>query len=271
MYSLILKYAYHMKDVHSTKSKKYIDINEVGVRDMLFPISIKGRDGLVRGVIAKMRLSVDLSNYQKGAHMSRFLEVINTFEHKIINEDETMYSMLKSIKRALQSNEAHIHISFPFYMQKEAPVSKKSSLMTYTCALGGTIDSQDRIRLCTKMRIPISTVCPCSKEISEEGAHNQRGEVRLNIDTDQLISLEDLINLVEAEGSQHVYPLLKRVDEKEVTESMFRNPKFVEDVVRGVALKLNKDKRIKNFNISCTNYESIHSHNVYAKIRNMSK
>jgi len=260
-----------MKDIHITKNKKFIDIDEVGVSDVLFPITIRDKSGECRQVTANIKLSVDLSNGQKGTHMSRFLEAINRFAEHTFNEGEVIKLLLQDIKNSFHSNTAVAELSFTFFIPKEAPVSKKCSLMGYACALGGKIDRDDIITLSTKVCAPISTVCPCSKEISSIGAHNQRGQVELSITSKEPVCLEDLISLIERGGSERVYPLLKRVDEKRVTERMFKNPKFVEDVVRDIARKLKKDKRIIDFNMHCTNFESIHQHNVYAKISMSSK
>ena len=239
----------------------------MGVCDVSFPLSINERGGKTQQVVASIKISVDLSNQQKGAHMSRFLEVINNFGAQTVNDGDAVSALLWNTKQALQSESAHAELSFIFFISKEAPVSKKRGLMGYRCILGGQINAADEIALFVKVFVPVSTVCPCSKEISSQGAHNQRGEVALHVTIDYPICLEDLIDVVEKQGSHHVYPLLKRIDEKEVTERMFSNPKFVEDVVRDISLQIQKDPRIKNFHVECTNFESIHQHNIFAKIK----
>jgi GTP cyclohydrolase I len=174
--------------------------------------------------------------------------------------------VLTQMKQHLKAASAHLELSFPYFIEKRSPVSKSPGLMDYNCSIVGASDPEDNIDLMTEVVVPISSVCPCSKEISEGGAHNQRGEVRLATRFKRFIWLEDMIELVESCASCEVYSILKRVDEKEVTEKGFDNPKFVEDIVRDVAHELKQDPNITWFSVSAENFESIHNHSAYAQI-----
>ena len=170
------------------------------------------------------------------------------------------------MKKDLSAASAHIEVTFPYFVDKKAPVSNSPGLMDYTCSFVGSSDSQGKIDLVSEVIVPITSVCPCSKEISDGGAHNQRGKVRLCTRFKKFIWIEDMIELVEECASCDVYSVLKRIDEKCVTEKGFSNPKFVEDIVRDIAEKLKKDDNITWFSVSAENYESIHNHSAYAHI-----
>lgn len=174
--------------------------------------------------------------------------------------------ILGEMKRHLNAASAHIEVIFPYFIEKKAPVSQSPGLMDYTCKIIGSSDSEGKVDLISEVIVPISSVCPCSKEISETGAHNQRGEVRMSTRFKKFIWIEDMIEIVEKSASCEVFSILKRIDEKYVTEKGFGNPKFVEDIVRDIAGKLKQDDNITWFSVSAENFESIHNHNAYALI-----
>lgn len=242
-------------------------IKKVGVSEVFLPIYVSDKKNKKQQVVARIKMSTDLSPEVRGTHMSRFLEAINAYQGYNFDTG-SITNMLKEIKSKLRVSEANIEVAFTYFIEKIAPVSKRKFLMNYQCKIIGKILKNNRILKELEVQVPISSVCPCSKAISKEGAHNQRGLVTVNVTTSEFIWLEDLIELAENGASGILYPILKRTDEKYVTEKMFDNPKFAEDIVRDVVLSLKKDKRIINFSIRCTNYESIHNHNVYAKITN---
>jgi GTP cyclohydrolase I len=207
---------------------------------------------------------VDLPHEYKGTHMSRFVEMLHLFRSEVSLKNISV--ILGEMKKHLDAASAQIEVTFPYFIEKKSPVSHSPGLMDYSCSFIGSSDPHDKIDLVSIVVVPISSVCPCSKEISKAGAHNQRGQVRLNTRFHKFIWIEDMIELVESCASCEVYSVLKRVDEKHVTEKGFTNPKFVEDIVRDVAEKLKKDKNITWFSVSAENFESIHNHSAYASI-----
>jgi GTP cyclohydrolase I len=207
---------------------------------------------------------VDLPHEYKGTHMSRFVEMLHLLRPEV--SLEKFSAILESMKKHLNAASAHLEMTFPYFIEKKAPVSTAPGLMDYTCRIIGLSDPKGRVDLISEVVVPISSVCPCSMEISDHGAHNQRGEVRLSTRFKKFIWMEDMIELVEASASSEVYSVLKRVDEKCVTERAFANPKFVEDIVRDVAKKLRSDRNITWFSVSAENFESIHNHSAYASI-----
>jgi GTP cyclohydrolase I len=207
---------------------------------------------------------VDLPHEFKGTHMSRFVELLHLLRPEV--SLKKFSAILENMKKHLNAASAHLEMTFPYFIEKKAPVSTAPGLMDYTCRIIGSSDPEGRVDLISEVVVPISSVCPCSMEISEHGAHNQRGEVRLSTRFKKFIWMEDMIELVEASASSDVYSVLKRVDEKCVTERAFANPKFVEDIVRDVAKKLRADRNITWFSVSAENFESIHNHSAYASI-----
>jgi len=254
-----------MKDIHNRKNNRRLNIKEVGVSNIILPIFILDKKNQRQQIIANIKTSVNLSKEKRGIHTSRFLEVINNYQNCNFDNNSAV-DMLQEIKNKLGGSEANIEISFIYFIEKVAPISQKKFLMGYKCKMISRILGNNKIFKGLEVKVPVSAVCPCSKEISRIGAHNQRGLITINVATSVFIRLEDLIELAENSASGILYPILKRVDEKYVVEKMFNNPRFVEDIVREVALNLKKDKRIVNFSVECVNYESIHNHNVYAKI-----
>jgi GTP cyclohydrolase IB len=253
-----------MKDIQSQRDYRNIPINKVGIKNIHYPITVLDRRNTVQNTVATINMYVDLPHKYKGTHMSRFVELLHLFRPEVSLKN--IAAILNQMKKHLNAESAHIEATFPYFIEKKAPVSKSPGLMDYTCRIIGSSHPGNKIDIISEVIVPISSVCPCSKEISEKGAHNQRGEVRLSTRFKKFIWMEDMIELVENSASCDVYSVLKRVDEKEVTEKAFSNPKFVEDIVRDIAEKLNKDDNITWFSVSAENFESIHNHNAYAHI-----
>lgn len=249
-----------MKDIQNSFDNRNVSIDKVGVKNVRYPIVVDDRTNISQNTIAELDIYVDLPHNHRGTHMSRFLEVLNEFHlnHFISNLSE----FLLRIKEKLESETAYVNIRFPYYIKKQAPVSKKESLLFYDCIFEASY--KEKYELIIGVEVPITTLCPCSKEISKYGAHNQRSVVRIEVKYDEFVWLEELIDLVESAASCQIYPLLKRPDEKYVTEKAYENPMFVEDMVREITTKISKDKRITAFKIESENFESIHSHNAFA-------
>jgi GTP cyclohydrolase I len=251
-----------VKDVQRRRDRRGIEIDMVGVRDIRYPIMVLDKAHGVQHTIAKVNMYVKLPHRFKGTHMSRFIEVLNLYRNEI--NIKSFPSILGELKRRLNAKTAHVEFTFPYFIRKAAPVSGQVGLMEYGCKVHGFSDTN--VRLVAEVRAPVTTLCPCSKEISERGAHNQRGNVTVAVTFNSLIWFEDLIRMIEQAGSCEIYSLLKREDEKFVTERAYRHPKFVEDVVREVAAKLLKDPKITWFSVSAESQESIHNHNAYAYV-----
>ena len=256
-----------MEDVQNLKDHRNIDIDQVGVKGIRYPITVLDKNMGEQQTVAKINMYVNLPRYYKGTHMSRFVEILNEHSRRISLQN--FFEILEEMKDRLNAESAHIEITFPYFINKSAPVSGSQGLMEYECTFRGSLgNTSDRVIM---IQVPISTLCPCSKEISEYGAHNQRGEVRLQLRFKRFVWIEDLIKLVEESASSDVYSVLKREDEKYVTEKAYDNPMFVEDVVRDIAQKLNADPNITWFAVESENFESIHNHNAYAYIEKHKK
>lgn len=251
-----------MKDIQSLRDYRNIDIDKVGVKDIRYPIVVLDRTNGVQHTIANINMYVDLPRHFKGTHMSRFIEILNEYRREITIEN--FPRILEKMKERLNANSAHLEVEFPYFMEKEAPVSKARSLMEYRCRFIGTLKEKKDIVL--EILVPIATLCPCSKEMSERGAHNQRGVVRVALRFKGFVWIEEIIEIVEGCASSPVYALLKREDEKFVTEYAYDHPMFVEDVVREIALRLSANKRISWFRVEAENWESIHNHSAYAAL-----
>ncbi len=253
-----------MKDVQSERDHRNIPIDKVGIKNLRYPIRVKDRRDGSQSTIASINMYVDLPHKYKGTHMSRFVEMLHLLKPEIsLNKFSVL---LEAMKQNLNAASAHIEISFPYFIEKQAPVSNAPGLMDYNCRIIGSSNSRNEIDLISEVNVPITSVCPCSKEISDFGAHNQRGSVQLQTRFKRFIWLEDMIELVEGCASCDVFSVLKRVDEKNVTERGFANPKFVEDVVRDISERLIADDNIIWFSVSAENYESIHNHSAFAHI-----
>ncbi len=251
-----------MRDIQSTRDHREIDIDRVGVKGISYPITVLDKDMGKQQTIASINMYVNLPRLYKGTHMSRFVEILN--EHSRSISLQNIPVILGEMKKRLDAESAHIEVTFPYFIKKAAPVTGAEGLMEYKCTFKGTLNNGSDLIVC--INVPVCTVCPCSKEISEYGAHNQRGEVRLQVRFKKFVWIEDLIKLVEECASCDIYSVLKREDEKYVTEKAYENPRFVEDVVREIALRLNNDPNITWYAIESENFESIHNHNAYAYI-----
>ena len=251
-----------MEDIQNHKDSRNIDIDHVGVKGIRYPITVLDKDMGEQQTVAEINMYVNLPRYYKGTHMSRFVEILNEHSRRISIRNVT--AILEEMKERLDAESAHMEIIFPYFIEKAAPVTGIKGLMEYKCAFKGSLN--DGSDLVLMIYVPISTLCPCSREISDFGAHNQRGEVRLQVRFKKFVWIEDLIKLVELSASVDVYSILKREDEKYVTEKAYQNPMFVEDIVRDIAVKLKKDPNITWFAVESENFESIHNHNAYAYI-----
>ncbi len=253
-----------MKDVQREPDHRNIPIDKVGIKNLRYPIRVKDRRDGFQNTIASINMYVDLPKEYKGTHMSRFVEMLHLLKPEISLKQFSV--LLEAMKKTLDAASAHIEVNFPYFIEKQAPVSQAPGLMDYNCRITGSSNSNNEIDLISEVNVPITSVCPCSKEISDEGAHNQRGIVRLQTRFKKFIWLEDMIELVESCASCDVFSVLKRVDEKRVTERGYANPKFVEDVVRDISERLMADANITWFSVSAENFESIHNHSAYAHI-----
>lgn len=252
-----------MKDVQNERDYRNQEIQKVGIRGIKYPITVLDKEQGYQHTVATVNMYVDLPRYLKGTHMSRFVEILNKYRGQIgIKELE---SILYEMKNKLKAKSAYIEIKFPYFLEKKAPVTGVKGYMEYLCCFYAS-SNHSKIDLCVEVNVPINTVCPCSKAISRFGAHNQRGVVRLKVKFKKLIWIEDLIKLVEESVSSDVYTILKRPDEKYITEKSYDNPMFVEDVVREIAIKLKQDPNVTWFSVEAENFESIHNHNAYAYI-----
>jgi len=251
-----------MEDIQNHKDSRNIDIDQVGVKGIKYPITVLDKDMGKQQTVAEINMYVSLPRYYKGTHMSRFVEILNQHSRSISLENFS--NILQEMKDRLDAESAHMEISFPYFINKPAPVTGIEGLMEYRITFKGSL--KEGSDLIIMIHVPISTLCPCSKEISEFGAHNQRGEVRLQVRFKKFVWIEELIKLIEESASSEVYSVLKREDEKYVTEKAYHNPMFVEDIVRDLAVKLNEDPNITWFSVESENFESIHNHNAYAYI-----
>ncbi len=253
-----------MKDVQNQRDTRNIPIDKVGIKNLRYPVTVRDRREGRQNTVASINMYVDLPHEYKGTHMSRFVEMLHLLKTEVSLQKFSM--LLEQMKMHLNAASAHIEMTFPYFIEKKAPVSNAPGLMDYTCRIIGTSNADNVVDLVSEVNVPITSVCPCSKEISDAGAHNQRGEVKLQTRFNKFIWLEDMIELVEASASCDVFSVLKRVDEKQVTEQGFDNPKFVEDIVRDIASRLMKDANITWYSVSAENFESIHNHSAYAHI-----
>jgi GTP cyclohydrolase I len=250
-------------DVQSSQDTRRLAIDQVGIKSIRHPVKVSERSGGVQHTIANFNMYVRLPHHFKGTHMSRFVEILNAHEREI--SVDTFKRMLGEMMEKLEAQSGHIEMNFPYFVNKAAPVSKVESLMDYEVTFIGDVD-QGKHRFTMKVLVPVTSLCPCSKKISAYGAHNQRSHVTVTARTSDFVWIEDIVDVVEKEASCELYGLLKRPDEKFVTERAYDNPKFVEDMVRDVAAVLNKDERIEWYVVESENFESIHNHSAYALI-----
>ncbi len=252
-------------DVQNSLDTRQIPIDKVGIKDIRHPIKVRDRSGGEQHTIATFNMYVNLPHNFKGTHMSRFVEILNNHEYEITVD--SFKRMLDEMAERLEAEAGHIEMSFPYFVTKSAPVSGVKSLIDYQVSFVGQVQQRKPCML-IKVVVPVTSLCPCSKEISDYGAHNQRSHVTVTVRTRGFVWIEDLIDVVESEASCQLYGLLKRPDEKYVTEQAYDNPKFVEDMVRDVAARFNDDERVGAFVIESENFESIHNHSAYALIEN---
>ncbi len=251
-----------MCDVQKAPDFRKLAINKVGVKDISYPIVVMDKNDAFQHTVARVNMYVDLPHHFKGTHMSRFVEILNA--HRKEMALDKMETTLENIKEKLGASSAHLEMEFPYFIEKRAPVSGAVSLMEYTCRFIGTLSTDFDFIL--EIRVPVTSLCPCSKELSRFGAHNQRGIIAVQVRYREFVWIEDLVVAIEECGSSPVFSLLKREDEKFVTEQAFENPRFVEDMVREAALRLLKMDNITWFAVSAENFESIHNHSAYASI-----
>lgn len=254
-----------MPDVQGSIDKRHLAIDKVGIKDIKYPVRIKDRSGREQHTIANFNMYVNLPHNFKGTHMSRFVEILNEHEYDITVE--SFKKMLFEMMKRLEAETGHIEMTFIYFVRKIAPVSKVKSLLDYEVTFIGEI-TDETPSITVKVVVPVTSLCPCSKKISKHGAHNQRSHVTVTAKTNGFLWIEDLIDLIEKEASSELYGLLKRSDEKYVTEHAYENPKFVEDMVRDIAMKLNLDDRVASYMVESENFESIHNHSAYAMILN---
>ncbi len=251
-----------MIDVQSMRDERRIPIQKVGVKGLRYPIVLRDKANSVQHTTALVNLYADLPHDFKGTHMSRFIEVFNDHRHDL--SMPRFLDMLQEIRVSLEAETAYADLHFPYFIEKRAPISGQSAVMSYDCGYIGKVGPGGRKDFEVSVAVPIQTVCPCSKAISAHGAHNQRGIVSLTVALGPFFWIEDLVELVEGSASSGVYTLLKREDEKYVTEQAYENPRFVEDLVREVYLRVVDLGKFPRFSVEAENYESIHNHSAYA-------
>lgn len=252
-----------LPDMQNRADTRNIPIDRVGVTNLRYPIAVKDRDKDIQHTIATIAMTVDLPMEFKGTHMSRFVEILECSTKEVhVNR---IFPILETMQERLNANTAHLEMKFPYFKEKKAPATGKSSLMSYNVTFHAvkTDGVEDFI---LTVDVPVTTLCPCSREISKYGAHNQRGEVRISVRSNDTVWIEDIIEVAERSASSELYSLLKREDEKYVTEKAYENPVFVEDLVRNIVSEFKKNEKIAWYKVEAENFESIHNHNAYAMI-----
>ena len=252
-----------IEDVQNHADTRQIAIDRVGIKDIYHPVRVRDRSGGDQNTVANFNMYVYLPHNFKGTHMSRFVEILHLHERELTVD--SFRAMLREMVTRLDAETGHIEMAFPYFIMKKAPVSGVQSLLDYRATLIGEV-SGERIDTWIKVVVPVTSLCPCSKKISDYGAHNQRSHVTITARINGHVWIEELIDIAESEASCEVYGILKRPDEKYVTERAYDNPKFVEDMVRDVAVRLNADDRIRAYIVESENFESIHNHSAYALI-----
>ena len=250
-----------MKDVQNQHDERRIEIQKVGVKNVKYPIVVLDKNNRTQQTVATINMYADLPHDFKGTHMSRFIDVVN--EYYVDISMHNFLEMLGKVLKLLDARRAYTEVIFPYFIEKKAPISGERSMMEYVCEYIGEVSDQYE-HFYVGIQVPIATVCPCSLEISNQGAHNQRGIVHVKLLFEKFFWIEDVISIVEHSGSSEVYTLLKREDEKYITEEAFKRPRFVEDVVREVIQKLEETGDFRWFSVEAENFESIHNHSAYA-------
>ncbi|GAB1233363.1 GTP cyclohydrolase FolE2 [Ferrigenium sp. UT4] len=250
-------------DVQSSADTRHLAIDKVGIKSIRHPVKVKDKSVGVQHTVATFNMYVHLPHNFKGTHMSRFVQILNQHGREI--SVESFESILREMVQKLEAKSGYIEMAFPYFVNKTAPVSGVQSLLDYDVSFIGEI-VEGKYRFSMKVLVPVTSLCPCSKEISERGAHNQRSHVTLTVRTRSVVWIEELVRVAEDQASSELYGLLKRPDEKYVTEYAYDHPKFVEDMVRDIAAALNADERIESYIVESENFESIHNHSAYALI-----
>ncbi len=250
-----------LRDIQSEPDHRKLPINKVGVKDIKYPVVVMDRDEGSQHTVATVNMYVNLPHQFRGTHMSRFVEILNRYRNGISTKN--VREILEEMKTQLDSETAHFEIEFPYFMTKAAPVSGEKAKMEYTCRL---VANSDVDYYMIEVKVPVLSLCPCSKEISAFGAHNQRSIFTVQVEARDKIWIEDIIELAESSASSEIYSILKREDEKYITEKSYENPVFVEDMVRNAAEKLMRTKGVLWFSVESENMESIHNHSAYAQI-----
>ena len=248
-----------LKDVQGEKDLRNIPLRQVGIKNLRWPLVVRNRENGVQHTVADVAMAVALPHDMRGTHMSRFVECLKNLG--TVNPAD-LEQILDEMKEKLQAERAMLKLQFPYFIKKKAPVSGAEALLDLKCNYRAEKGETFELNVCVE--VPIQTLCPCSKEISKYGAHNQRAIAKLEIRSHELVWLEELVAIAEAAASSPIYPLLKRPDEKAVTEHAYENPRFVEDAVREIALRLRADTRIKWYRATVESMESIHNHNAFA-------
>ena len=255
--------ATEIPDTQNTPDTRHIAIDKVGIKDIRHPVVVRDRSGREQHTVANFNMYVNLPDKYKGTHMSRFVEILNNHEYEITVQ--SFKRMIEEMTELLNAESGNIEMTFPYFINKTAPVSGVMSLMDYEVSFIGQI-TDHKPEVLVKVLVPVTSLCPCSKNISDYGAHNQRSHITACVRTNDFIWIEELIDIIEKVASCELYGLLKRPDEKYVTERAYDNPKFVEDIVRDVAVKFNEEDRIVAYTVESENFESIHNHSAYAML-----
>ncbi|MEM7400782.1 MAG: GTP cyclohydrolase FolE2 [Pseudomonadota bacterium] len=256
--------AINIPDTQNKADTRQIPIDKVGIKGIKHPVRVLDRSGGEQHTIAEFNMYVNLPHNFKGTHMSRFVEILNEYEREI--SVKSFNDILEKMAERLEAESGHIEMTFPYFVNKTAPVSKVESLLDYQVCFRGEINNGEP-RTDVVVLVPVTSLCPCSKSISDYGAHNQRSHITISVRIKDFVWVEELIEMVEQQASCELYGLLKRPDEKYVTERAYENPKFVEDLVRDIATQLNNDDRIVAYTVESENFESIHNHSAYAYIK----
>jgi GTP cyclohydrolase I len=251
-----------MRDVQREPDPRNVALDEVGVLGVLCPVNVMDRQNGLQSTVATVKMSVDLPHRYRGTHLSRFMEILTRFREDI--RLESLESMLREMKSRFQAEQARIEFEFPYFIRKTAPVSNASALTDHLCRFKARMGEDFDFVL--QVEVPVHTLCPCSREISEKGAHNQRARVAISVRMEGLVWIEDLVEIAEESSSSALYPILKRRDEKYVTESAYRHPRFVEDVAREAAIRLDRDEKVTWYKIEVSSHESIHNYDAYASL-----
>lgn len=255
---------FFLPDIQSIADQRSIAIQRVGVRGILHPLSVRTAHGSAQHTVAQLDMYVRLPSDVKGTHMSRFLEVLQAHEDAL--DPASLRALTFAMLERLDADAGYIEARFPYFRRKAAPVSKVESLLDYRVVLRAQVDARGAYTQQVQVQVPVTSLCPCSKEISQYGAHNQRSHIAITAGGAAPLAIEDLIDVAEEEASCQLWGLLKRPDEKYVTERAYENPKFVEDLVRDIALRLNADERVRQYVVEAENFESIHNHSAYALV-----